>query len=379
MIEAINVYIGQSLAIQIFLNKATHRILILPDGRAYLLPMRSWRAFRRGLELYSAQGRKARLGKTALGAFARLGLKGPWLSRVRLEEGDGSVFQTLREVFRRNDICFAVSLGTPGPHRKPVVQVLTPEGEVLGYTKVGWNQATKELVKREAEVLGQLGKEELPFGVPEVLYANERDGRSLCLQSPPPKHSRPAPRRWTREYTDALCALASLGVQYKPLEQTAFWREIVSRVQEVKSSYWRRILEHAIEKVRRDWDGKEIPLHLAHGDFAPWNAFQAEGQLYLYDWEYALEEAPAGYDLVHFRVQTLWLVERCAPEDIARIIIQFKVPESVAFWKCPNVSNEGFKGLRKLYALDRLSFYCMAEPNDSDQLRLFWTLLQEVN
>jgi len=369
-------YIERSLGLRISKGRPTHALLSLPDGRGYFPPLNSKSAFRRGLELYPAQGRKARLGKAVLGALARVGLKGPGLPKVCLEEKEDCVFQTLRKVFGRDDLCFAVSLGTPGPHRKPVIQVLTPEGEVLGYAKVGWNEATRELVKHEAEVLKRLGKEELPFRVPEILYANESSGRNLCLQSPPPKDGRPAPRRWTREYAEVLCALASLGVRYKPLEQTAFWQQIVSRVHEVRSLYWRRVLEQAMERVRRDWKDKEVPLHPAHGDFAPWNTLQADGRLYLYDWEYALEEAPAGYDLIHFVVQTLWLVERHVPEEIARTILQYGEEEFQQVLKWLNVENGSLQELLKLYVLEKLSFYSVSEPGDSKQLRLFWTLFQ---
>mgnify|MGYP002479177151 CR=1 FL=1 len=369
-------YLERSLGLRLSKGHPTHAYLSLPDGRGYLLPLRSGRSFRRGLELYPAQGRKARLGKAVLGALARVGLKGPGLPKVCLEEKEDCVFQTLRKVFGRDDLCFAVSLGTPGPHRKPVIQVLTPEGEVLGYAKVGWNEATRELVKHEAEVLKRLGKEELPFRVPEILYANESSGRNLCLQSPPPKDGRPAPRRWTREYAEVLCALASLGVRYKPLEQTAFWQQIVSRVHEVRSLYWRRVLEQAMERVRRDWKDKEVPLHPAHGDFAPWNTLQADGRLYLYDWEYALEEAPAGYDLIHFVVQTLWLVERHVPEEIARTILQYGEEEFQQVLKWLNVESGSLQELLKLYVLEKLSFYSVSEPGDSKQLRLFWTLFQ---
>ncbi len=43
-----------------------------------------------------------------------------------------------------------------------------------------------------------------------------------------------------------------------------------------------------------------LPVALAHGDFTPWNSFVLERGLYVFDWEYAAENWPLGYDLVHY-------------------------------------------------------------------------------
>jgi hypothetical protein len=39
---------------------------------------------------------------------------------------------------------------------------------------------------------------------------------------------------------------------------------------------------------------------LAHGDFTATNTFFADGQLYVFDWEYASEDHAPGYELLHF-------------------------------------------------------------------------------
>jgi hypothetical protein len=303
-----------------------------------------------------------------LRTVARVGLEVPRLRRVCLEEREASIFQTLREVFGREDLCFAVSLGTPGPHRKPVIQVMSLRGEVLGYAKVGWNEATKELVNNESRVLQSLGQRHLPFRIPTVLYANNDGNWSVCIQAPPPSNVQPAPRGLQGEYITALCAFAAMGVERQALEETLFWQRIVTRVQNVQSAYWRQLLTRMLQTVLEQWQCKKVPLHLAHGDFTPWNALQVDGRLYLYDWEYSLNPVPAAYDLFHFLVQTGWLVEGRKPRDILRMVLeQSREPRLQGYWEQAGVRDGEIAPLFHLYLLNRLSLPCLRERDIADK------------
>lgn len=356
-------WLSDALGVELGSGSPTHAHLRLPDGRGYLLPLNNPLVFRRGLDLYPAQGRKARLGKKLLRFLAMVSLKAPGLRRVRLEEEQDSVFGTLRNALGRDDLCFAVALGTPGPHRKPVIQVMSPEGEVLGYAKVGWNEATRELVKHETQVLQRLGVQSLPFQIPAVLYSNDDSKRSICVQGPPPRKAHPAPQELRGEYVAVLTALSRQGVERKRLEETAFWQRIVARVQKVRSAYWRQVLTNAMETAQKQWQGKEVPLHLAHGDFAPWNALWNDNGLYLYDWEYAHQEAPAGYDLFHFWVQIGWLVQEKRPRTIMKSVLQSgDEPMLLEYWEQIGASIQEVPSLLHLYLVDRLSFWGIMGP-----------------
>ena len=352
-------------------NQCTHGCLYFSDGRCFLLPLDNRRVFARALEIYPAQSRKARLGKVGLRLLSRLGLKGPGLPRVRLEAQPGSVFQTLKQVFGQEDLVFAVSLGTPGPHRKPVVQVMTPEGEVLGYAKVGWNEATRALVKHEAEVLERLSREDLPFRVPRVLYANDDGAKSLVVQQAPPEEAQPAPRAFDERYLRVLQGFAARGVRHKSLEESPFWKRVEERIQNIPSAYWRPVLERAAKRVQEHWRDREVPFHFAHGDFTPWNALCAGETLYLYDWEYALEEAPAGYDLFHFLFQTAWLMTGKMPaQSLDGILEQISTTSIGKYWQRVGVQASETPWLLRLYLLDRLSFYALADFEDLSKRRV---------
>jgi len=343
-------------------REARYLHLALPDGRGYLLPQNSRRAAAAGLALYPAQKPKARIAKRLLSLGLRSGL-GSWIlpkAAVDLEP----LCALLTEVFERKDLSLSVSLGTPGPHRKPVIQVASEAGEVLGYVKIGWNEETKRLVEHEAQMLRTLTDESLPFRVPHVISTNEDGGRSICVQSRPPEPVRPAPGKMDAVYLEALNALVARNLRWLPLSESSFWQHLQEQKKKVRSVYCRHLLEMAMEQISERWGGCELPFHYAHGDFTPWNAFIANGSLYLYDWEYALKEAPAGYDIFHFAVQQASLVKSKAPGRISKTVLKgvLKISSNYIGFRNAEVSQ-----LFSLYLVSRMTSACMTKAQVFDE------------
>ena len=322
--------------------------LTLPDGRGYLLPVTPRRTAEQALSLYTPQKSKARIAKNLLRLGLKIGIARCLLPKVRLDFAE--LRSWLVEIFGHRDIEMAVSLGVSGSHRKPVLQVLTRTGEVLGYVKVGWNETTKQLVRNEAQTLAILQDLVLSFATPQLLYFGELGDKVLCVQGPPPSGVHSAPGQLTTEYIKVLCTLAEMGVRWQYLEETTFWQRIINRAQKVQHLYWRHLLLKAISEVKEQWKGEKIPLHFAHGDFTPWNAFWVNGQLYLYDWEYAQKEAPAGYDLFHFMVRTMRLVKGYTAVEVIRTITQGDYYSNMSvYWNQIAVKKPQFVNLFKLY------------------------------
>ena len=344
-------YIQKALGAQITKNGRPFLHFALPDGRGYLLPPNSRRASVRSLSLYAPQKPKAKLLKSVLKVGLGTGLAQHYLPKINL--GLGDLEDHLAEIFGRRDFSLAMSLGTPGLHRKPMVQVMTPKGEVLGYVKVGWNEATRRLVKNEALTLQRLQENSLPFFVPRVLFAGEWQGRFICVQSPPPANIRPAPQAWCALYEEALKGMAALDLKCHRLEESFFWKRLSDRAAQIMNRYWRYVVERSMERVLSQWGDEKLPFHLAHGDFAPWNAFLVDGGLYLYDWEYASEEAPVGYDFFHFAVQQAWLVKGKAPIGVLNTIKEH-LTQVEGYWGAIGMDKSARALSFGLYLLDRL-------------------------
>ncbi len=57
-------------------------------------------------------------------------------------------------------------------------------------------------------------------------------------------------------------------------------------------------LDILISFLKKNLDVK-LPTHLSHGDFAPWNVKMNMNNLFVYDWEDGVKNAPAGIDVFH--------------------------------------------------------------------------------
>ena len=325
--------------------------LALPDGRGYLIPLNSHRAAVAGLSLYSPQKPRARLLKSVLSAGLRSGIARHFLPRVNLDLQE--LEKHLEQVFGEQNLSLAISLGASGPHRKPVVQVVSQKGEILGYVKVGWNRETRILVQNESRILQHLQEKKLSFLVPHVLLAGDWQGRFVCVQSSPPHQTRPAPKKWNYLYDKALKEMASLGIERKKLSESDFWKQLRDRVCQIGSNYWRRTLEGFMEQILSRLGDRELSFHLAHGDFAPWNTLLAGGQLYLYDWEYTLESAPAGCDLFHFAVQRALLVEGKTPGGILSAVKE-TLHQAQDYRQIINMDDLAWAAVFELYLFNQL-------------------------
>lgn len=293
------------------------------DGRGVLLPLDPAMAAR-AVDLYAAHSQRGRALKRLLRTAARRGLARRILRRVavRTEAGNGdeaSLFAALRRRLGRDRLGFAVSIGTPGPDRKPVVQALDHAGAVVAYAKIGANPASNALVRNESATLARLsGAAALTFDFPRLLDAGQWNGNDLCVQSAPERPLAPAPEDFDGEYLETLIALSRIDSYRAPLTQSGFWQSLRERIAAVRHPYYRPALERGCALAAARLGSSAIDFHFAHGDFVPWNIRRDGRRLYLFDWEYARADAPAGWDLFHWFVQSLSLVKRRAAGAIWR-------------------------------------------------------------
>jgi thymidylate kinase len=347
--------------------------LPLKDGRGYLVPLRLRQSSLSALRLYNAQNLKARIVKKLLTMGFKGGCAHHVLQKVQTlihhdvaeaERGKISLLDYLKEVLRREDLVFALSLGTPGPHRKPVIQVLTDEGEVLGYAKVGWNEATSALVEHEASVLQRMARTVLSsFTIPRVLHSGWWNGRFLLIQSAPEDEIQPAPRDMTPKYLSVLKELASLHTRSVRLRESAFWINLIDRIEKAPRSYYRHVLRQGASGVENSLRDARLLFHFRHGDFVPWNAKVTNGRLFVFDWEYADLETPPGWDLFHFVVQTLWHLKKRAPDEIYNEFFDTGMnnPLIRMYLEFFNLKEHTLRSLFLLYLLDRLALFSSEE------------------
>ncbi|MBI4639270.1 MAG: phosphotransferase [Candidatus Tectomicrobia bacterium] len=372
------------------LRKTTDRfgLIALDDGRGYLVPLVSRRVAAEALTLYNPQKTKARLARKILTIGLKLGLAQPFLNKVSVSvpcnDWQGQLRQApflehLKGVLGREDLTFAISLGTPGPYRKPVLQVLTYEGKTLAYVKVGWNEATNAHAQREAEILERLTTISFTsFVVPRVLFADWWNGHYLLVQSPPASRIEPASQEMTPQYLNILKELVDFHIQWMPLKESDFWKSLLAQIDKTSNAYYRHILQQGLSQVEEQLGDEPLPFYFCHGDFTPWNAKQVNGKLFLFDWEYTDLEAPAGWDLIHFLVRTLWLLKKKSSWEIYGA---FQEGEMAHRWLAEHLKSLGMGRNATypfflLYLIGQLSLYTL---EDSANFRVLHHLAMMIN
>jgi thymidylate kinase len=358
--------------------------LALPDGRGYLIPLNSRKAAVTGLSLYSPQKTKARLLKSVLTAGFRSGIARRFLPRVNLDLQE--LEKHLEQVFGEQNLSLAISLGAPGPRHKPVIQVMTQAGKMLGYVKVGWSEISRELVQNEYKVLQMLRYAALNrLHTPEIIWFGEWHNNIMLVTKPLAKKE-----RRTSSASDLLEALAS-GI-FRDLEKinkidqifrdSLFWSEIKKRLDIMSgdfSSYQTSLLQNAVSALEQRLGEKKFLFTLCLGDVTPWNAFVNykgdKGDIYVVDLENARELWLPGWDLFHLVRSSWnsfrWVKERSVITAVERCLKTIDIPKDL-------IQTLYLAYLLDLYTDWQLAWHIYNQPKSLVAISSFRSLEKEI-
>lgn len=236
----------------------------------------------------------------------------------KINEGDlnSSAAMQLKElaaaVLKRDDIIMAVSAGNPSAFRKITGVVMSLNGEVLSYVKIGNTGLAIERIKKEADVLKQITggfrKAGIEIEVPKCLYSGELKKSYIIMQSPLFCNAKSGKRRFNLDYAAILENFLIYSKSVKKFSESEFYKKIKTEVGIYPLSF-RNLLKETLSLLEENILDKKIYFSLSHGDFAPWNILRQNKKFFIYDWETACFDAPVGIDMVHFNFQTgnlLW-------------------------------------------------------------------------
>jgi hypothetical protein len=244
---------------------------------------------------------KERLIGVAAQTVARLGFleRGPG-DRVELEPF--AMIQQLARVLSEPNLVCAITIGPPRRNRKPVVQLLRPNGETVGFAKVGWSPFTQELISNEGYWLKQVrGKMPKGFVAPDVLFqgpvlSSGGAATDSTVVVTGPLETSPFSRRREPLELGQIAELARcLGSQdekVSDLPQVQAALESVDQLVSVKA-----LLARHGDVV--------IETGIWHGDLTPWNTATNLDGLSVWDWEFAGGHRPIGFDAMHIRFETI--------------------------------------------------------------------------
>lgn len=284
-----------------------HYFVVLPSRNSprLLLPLGDpcWSVV--GTQIYTPYAPSARMMKGLLTRILRAGWSGWAGHRVLVASRHPLPIEVLvsRLTGERHPI-FALSLGNQPAVRKLTVQVMRPDGNILGYIKLPLTDRATERVRQEGMVLERLWNSiVLRPHIPRLLYAGAWGESYAIFQTA--VQGELGPTTLTRMHEDFLRILWSVHPVEKPgrvliEELGAKWEKAAARL----SEKWRELGREALRRSAQDLNHVTIACGVSHGDFAPWNTRVQEGRLLLFDWESANWQAPTSWDLFHFNLQT---------------------------------------------------------------------------
>jgi hypothetical protein len=248
---------------------------------------------------------------------------------------DGLLTEYLRQRLGRGPVMVAFG-GGGGPYRKPVLQVFGMDGTPLAYVKVGWNDWTREAVRREAAALRLCASRPMRLGVPELLGHWLWQGLDLLVTAPLPGRVRRLGLNSPLPDAGLLREISQLSPPYAgELGTSPWWQALRTRIHGVADVTARAQLERAADGIERCFGLATLEFGSWHGDLVPWNMARLDGRLYAWDWESCAPTAPVGFDALHYYFQVAFVARRRSLAAAAALARQRARPALAALGVAP--------------------------------------------
>lgn len=272
----------------------------------FLAPARPAAATAAALHRLGDSRSRSRQAQAAVGRLAgRVGLLGRLPGAARLSLPPFALVDHLARALGEPELAVAVTLGPRRRNRKPVLQLIRPDGSVVGFAKVGWSPLTAELVDNEADVLRLVAGRLDPTVVvaPAVLLHDRWDGCSVAVLSP----LEPTGPTRSGRASDSSAPAAGPGLAPVAAAIAACGPASPRPVGALPllGTWAAAGLDDTVDLARlaERHDGVELATGLWHGDLTPWNLTTRGATTWLWDWELAGPDRPVGFDLLHHRFE----------------------------------------------------------------------------
>jgi hypothetical protein len=284
--------------------------LVVPHARRprLLVPARDRRLAAAAVRRYAEpQSRLARFKRGAVVAALRTGMSAVLLrDRLRVSGGTGpadTVDAYLRGVLDA-DVHLSVHIGPARANRKPVLQLLSADGQTVGFAKLGTSTLTRALVKAETTALTALRHADLPtLTVPRVVHCGRWRGHEVLVQSAlpvwQPRTPLTAPRLATAMREVATCC----GTRRGYLRDSGYWSRLHARLTAIAEHPDGLALLDAGVRIATTAGRVELTYGAWHGDWAPWNMASLPDTILVWDWERFATGVPLGFDALHHALQ----------------------------------------------------------------------------
>ncbi|MEV1286814.1 hypothetical protein [Micromonospora sp. NPDC049679] len=310
------------------------RYAVVPSAaRArFLLPLGRRRVTAASVLAYNAlRPPKVRAARAALGTAARLGVlelaRMPVLIVSVPDDADPTelvLAEHLSAALGRGPLYGAFGVRAPDPNHKPTLQLFDADRRPRGYAKIGWNGATRALVRAEAAALHELPRpgatSDYPL-VPRVLMHGDWAGQALAVVEPLPPDVRGVDPAEPPRLAALLAVARRGGAPGTPRELAGSpflgrLSDLATKAAEAVDAGARAV--HAVRRLTERHGATLAEFGDWHGDWVPWNLGTHAGRLVAWDWEHSGPHAPIGFDLAHQGFQCALILRSGPVPDAVR-------------------------------------------------------------
>ncbi len=278
--------------------------VLFPDGRGYLFGYDQLHHSGFGLEMFPAQGVIGKRIKKILSKVFQNKILIRVLPRVYLHRENNVFSKVIRDVLSHDNSILSISLGTPGPQRKPVLQIADLDREIRAYIKIGWDQITRDMVSNEKKVLQVFGTFPLKYTrLPDVQFFQDSGAGFNVLVSSPLKLT--FTPNFSDKHSNCLIEIAEIDMALQQFIASGFWITVQKRwkklFQKIPNEHV-ELISQVIITLNSELCNIAFPFIWRLGDFSPWNLGldRETGKLNVTDLESARPSWLPGWDLFHF-------------------------------------------------------------------------------
>lgn len=197
--------------------------------------------------------------------------------------------------------------------------------KILGYGKFTDSPNVAEAFRREGDILAQL-KIAGVDNVPTCLACGEENGVYYFAQT---TQKTPGAKNITKFLPEHEAFLTEL---YKKTGVAMGFRhsyeyallEALAGYLEADCEHDSTLLQKMLRKIEKKTEAVVTHLCCGHNDFTPWNTYWTEGNLQVFDFEYAQMNCVPYLDAFHYWLQPLILDQKRSPEEIMRNLTELK-------------------------------------------------------
>jgi len=325
----------------------------------------------RFLKFYNANSFKSKLYGFVLKGIYKTKLNSFTISdKLEIEVSANNPFAKIL-----NDLALdkhSIFLGTVGPNRKIIIEGETKLQEQY-FIKIPTSNNAQELIRNEEKMLKQFPLTE-KIAIP-ILHKNDLD---ILIQSTDNQLTNLVRPNFFNKILESFLITNYCNSKKKDkLINSKFYFKINSNMLKLKAHSLKSDLQNCYQilcKVIENLDANtSYEFHLAHGDFTSWNMYLGKNQLYVYDWELSLNEAPLYFDFFHFHFQNGILQKQ---QNFASILKLLEIEiEKIEEYNNLHQYKNDWKKYLSLYIIYTSSYYLnIFEKQQNLHQQAYWLL-----